>query len=68
MEMPKVVATTRTKDGEYSTILRDGNVLETCFFGDDGSSEVIGVSYLAVWAIHNKHMVEYERRMNDVHE
>lgn len=56
IEMPRVVAATRTVDGEYSTILRDGNILETCFFGNDGSSEVIGVTALTVQEVHRSHI------------
>lgn len=60
IEMPRVVATTRTVDGEYSTILRDGNVLETCFFGDDGSSEVAAVTVFAFREVHRDHIRAFE--------
>lgn len=42
MEKPFI---TRRSGGEYSTVTLPNGVIETCWFGDDGSSEVIGRSY-----------------------
>lgn len=35
-------AITSRFNGYYSTILLSSGIVETCWFGDDGSSEVIG--------------------------
>lgn len=61
--MPKVIATTRGDGGEYSTILRDGDVLETAFFGDDGSSRVIGVTVFQMRQVHHDHIERYRREV-----
>lgn len=60
IEMPRVVATTRTKDGEYSTILHPDGALETCFFSDDGSSRIIDITIANFRSIHRDHIQSYE--------
>lgn len=57
----KTQVITKRDNGYYSTIQLSDGTIETCWFGDDGSSEVIG----RVWAnplnsIADMHIREFE--------
>lgn len=49
--MPIQLITKRVLGGEYSTIITPDGIIETLFFGDDGTSRLvnrIGIKHLAL--------------------
>lgn len=52
---------TRRHNGEYSTV-QIGDIIETCWFGHDGQSEVIGRTFVSLATVAERHIQEYERR------
>jgi len=62
MEMAKAIIK-RVPGGELSTVMLPDGAIETCFFGDDGRSEVIARYYpQSVRAIADVHYHDYMNR------
>ena len=60
--MEKPFITRRYGKGEYSTVTLPDGVIETCWFGDDGSSRVVGRSRpLTLASAAEKHISEWEK-------
>jgi hypothetical protein len=58
----KPLITRRCGRGEYSTVTLPNGVIETCWFGDDGESRVIGRTYPRTLAnAAESHIREWER-------
>lgn len=54
------IITTRA-DGEYSTVIH-GNIIETVFFGNDGSSEIVGRSIIRLYEHAHNHITTHENK------
>jgi hypothetical protein len=49
-------------NGEYSTITLPGGLIETIFFGDDGSQVFVGRTVMSVREIANQQIAAFESR------
>lgn len=52
---------TKRPDGEYSTTIID-NIIETCWFGADGESRVIGRTVVPQRTVAAEHIAAWEAR------
>lgn len=50
---------TKRDNGEYSTAIY-GNIIETVFFGNDGSSEIVGQSIIRLSEYAHNHITTHE--------
>lgn len=63
VDMNRIV--TKRSNGEYSTaIVSGGQVIETMWFGDDGSSITVGRDVISKSDISKRHIREFEERSN----
>jgi hypothetical protein len=52
---------TKRPDGEYSTVRIGEDIVETIFFGKDGTTRYIGRTVISYRSIAQAHIAEYER-------
>lgn len=57
--MPKTTVTIKRENGEYSTTIY-GNVIETVFFHNDGTSEAVGRSIIRLSEYALRHVATHE--------
>jgi len=52
----------RRGDGEYSTVTLPNGIIETCWFGSDGSSKVVGRTMpILIPTIAEQHVAAFEK-------
>lgn len=56
---------TRREGGEYSTVLLPSNIVETIWFGNDGSSRVVGRTVIGSIAALAREHVEFDEGSRD---
>lgn len=63
LEAPSKPFIVRRNDGEYSTV-RIGDMIETVWFGNDGTSETVGRTYSGLAATAEAHIRAWEGQAN----